>query len=59
LTKTISIRYEVYRKMLAIKREDESFSERFERLAEGVNPIETLKELRGCIEFKDKQKMIS
>lgn len=59
MTKTISIRYEVYRKLLAIKREDESFSELFERLAEGANPIETLKELRGCIEFKDKQKMIS
>jgi len=39
--------------------EKESFSELFERLAEGVNPVETLKELRGCVKFKDKEKMLS
>jgi len=59
LTKTISIRDEVYRKLLRIKREDESFSELFERLAEGVNPLETLKGLRGCVEFEDKERMLS
>lgn len=59
MTKTISIRDEVYRKLLAIKREGESFSELFDRLAEGANPLETLKELRGCVEFKDKQGMLS
>jgi predicted CopG family antitoxin len=46
LTKTISIRDEVYRKLLKVKREGESFSELFERLAEGANPVETLKRLR-------------
>jgi len=59
LTKTISIRDEVYRKLLRIKREDESFSELFERLAEGVNPLETLKGLRGCVVFEDKERMLS
>lgn len=59
MTKTISIRDEVYRKLLRIKREDESFSELFERLAEGVNPLETLKGLRGCVEFEDKERMLS
>jgi len=59
LTKTITIRDEVYRKLLKIKRENESFSELFERLAEGVNPVETLKGLRGCVEFRDKEKMLS
>jgi len=59
LTKTLSIRDEVYRKLLKVKREGESFSELFERLAEGVSPVETLKGLRGCVEFKDKEKMLS
>lgn len=59
LTKTISIRDEVYRKLLKVKREGESFSELFERLAEGMNPVETLKSLRGCVEFKDKENMLS
>ena len=59
MTKTISIRDEVYRKLLKVKREGESFSELFERIAEGMNPLETLKRLRGCVEFKDKEKMLS
>ena len=59
MTKTISIRDAVYRKLLKIKREDESFSELFERLAEGMSPLETLKRLRGCVEFRDKEEMLS
>lgn len=59
LTKTITIRNDVYRKLVRIKHEDESFSELFERLVEGVSPIETLKKLRGCVEFVDKEKMLS
>ena len=59
MTKTISIRDEIYRKLLAIKREEESFSELSDRLAEGANPLETLRRLRGCVEFKDKQAMLS
>jgi len=27
--------------------------------AEGMSHLETLKKLRGCIEFKDKEKMLS
>jgi len=52
-------RDEVYRKLLKIKRKNETFSDLFERLAEGMNPIETLKMLRGCVVFKDKEKMLS
>jgi len=59
VAKTITIRDEVYRKLLTVKREDESFSELFERLVEGVNPLETLTKLRGCVEFRDKAKMLS
>ena len=58
MAKTITIRDEVYRKLLGVKGRDESFSELFERLVESVDPIETLKKLRGCVEFKDKEKML-
>jgi len=56
LTKTITIRDEVYRKLLAVKGNEESFSELFERLVEGGNPVETLKRLRGCVEIKERDK---
>jgi len=59
LTKTITIRDDVYNKLLRVKREDESFSELFERLVEGMNPLETLIRIRGCVEFKEKDKMLS
>ena len=59
MAKTITIRDEVYKKLLAIKRENESFSKLFERLVEGSSPLETLTTLRGCVEFKDKEKMLS
>ncbi|MBI2936667.1 MAG: antitoxin VapB family protein [Thaumarchaeota archaeon] len=56
MTKTITIRDEVYRKLLAVKGSEESFSELFERLVEGGNPVETLKRLRGCVEIKERDK---
>lgn len=59
VVKTITVRNEVYKKLLAIKRENESFSKLFERLVEGTSPIDTLTKLRGCVEFKDKEKMLS
>lgn len=59
MTKTITIRNEVYRKLLTVKRENESFSQLFERLAEGMSPLETLTKLRGCVEFTDKERMLS
>jgi len=59
LVKTITIREEVYKKLLEVKEKKESFSELFERLVEGMNPVETLKKLRGCIEFKNKDEILS
>lgn len=59
MTKTITIRNEVYDKLVAIKHEDESFSELFERLSEGADPLETLRKLRGSVEFRDREKMLS
>ncbi|MGC8849907.1 MAG: antitoxin VapB family protein [Candidatus Bathyarchaeia archaeon] len=57
--KTITIRDEVYRRLLKVKRNDESFSELFERLMDNADPIETLRRLRGCVEFKEKKKLLS
>jgi len=59
LVKTITIREEVYRRLLAVKREDESFSELLERLIEESDPLDVLTRLRGCIEIKDKERLLS
>ena len=59
MVKTITIREEVYKKLLEVKEKKESFSELFERLVESMNPVETLKNLRGCVEFKNKEKILS
>ena len=59
MVKTITIRDEVYRKLLSVKRENESFSELLDKLVEGADSLEILKRLRGTVEFKDKEKMIS
>jgi len=59
LVKTITIREEVYRKLLTVKKRDESFSELFDRLAESKDPLETLSKLRASVEFKKKKEMLS
>ncbi len=58
MTKTITIRTEVYEKLIRIKKENESFSELFERLAEILVPIDALLKLRGSMEFNNKDKML-
>lgn len=55
----MTIRDEVYRRLVAVKGRDESFSKLLERLVEGMDPLETLKRLRGCAEFRQKEKMLS
>ena len=59
MVKTITIRDDVYKKLLTVKKKDASFSELFERLAEEGNPTETLSRLRATVEFTDKEKMLS
>lgn len=59
MVKTITIREEVYRKLLTVKKNDESFSELFDRLAESKDPLETLSKLRASVEFKKKKEMLS
>jgi predicted CopG family antitoxin len=49
----------VYRKLLIIKKKDESFSELFDRLAENKDPLETLSKLRASVEFRKKKEMLS
>lgn len=43
MVKTITIRDDVYRKLLAIKRSNESFSDLFERLVKSVGTSDVIK----------------
>jgi len=52
MVKTISIRDDVYRRLAALKRKEESFSELFERLVENRGSLELLQRLRGSVNFQ-------
>ncbi len=55
--KTITIKEEVYRKLLALKGEDESFSDLLERLAEQeIGSVGLLEKLRGTVTFENGEK---
>jgi predicted CopG family antitoxin len=58
LVKTITIREEVYRKLLAVKKKDESFSGLLDRLAENKAPLETLSKIRASVDFRKKKEML-
>ena len=53
MVKTITIKDDVYKKLIAQKGKDESFSDLFERLVEENlhGGIDALKKLKGSIEF--------
>ncbi len=59
MPKTITIRTDVYNDLVKVKKSDESFSELFERLIKSATPIETLRKMRGSVEFRNKKKMMS
>ncbi len=59
MSKTITIKTNVYLDLLDVKRKNESFSNLFERLIKPKNPADILKEIRGSVEFKNKDKMLS
>ena len=59
LVKTITIRDDAYKKLVAVKEENESFSELFERLTEGGDTLGVLVRLRGAVEFERKERMLS
>jgi len=54
--KTLTIKESVYKKLLTMKRKDESFSDLFERLSD--SNLEILKKMRGCNTYEDKEKML-
>ena len=55
MVKTITIRDEVYQKLIVI-REDESFSELFDRLAKCQDSRQILTQLRASVKFEKEQK---
>ena len=59
MVKTITIKDNVYNKLVELKRENESFSDLFERLAECQDSRQLLLRLRGSVDFKDKDQMLS
>ena len=55
--KTLTIKESVYKKLLLMKKKDESFSDLFERLSN--SNIKALKKMRGCNTYEDKEKFLS
>ena len=54
--KTLTIKESVYKKLLLMKRKNESFSELFERLSK--SNLEVLKKMRGCNTYENKKAML-
>jgi predicted CopG family antitoxin len=59
MVKTITIKDEVYQKLVELKQENESFSDLFERLAECQDSRKLLLRLRCTVDFTDKDKLLS
>jgi predicted CopG family antitoxin len=57
-TKTITIKEDIYKMLLSIKGTNESFSNFFERLVKSRSNIDKLWELRGSVEFKNKEALL-
>lgn len=53
--KTITVREDIYKMLLSLKGTNESFSNFFERLVKSRSNIDKLKELRGTVEFRNKE----
>ncbi len=58
MTKTLTIRDEVYERLIKIKRENESFSDLFMRLSEEENTLMMLERLRGSIDLPEADEII-
>ena len=59
MVKTITIKDEVYNKLVELKRENESFSDLFERLFKCQDSRQLLVKLRGSVDFTDKNQLLS
>lgn len=57
-TKTITIKEDIYKMLLSIKGTNESFSNFFERLVKSRSNIDKLRELRGSVEFRNKEALL-
>ena len=55
--KTLTIKESVYKKLLLMKKKDESFSDLFERLSN--SNLEILKKMRGITTYDDKEEMLN
>ena len=58
MTKTLTIKDEVYEKLVAVKEPKESFSDLFTRLVEEGSSVDVLRKLRGRVTFNDKRRML-
>jgi predicted CopG family antitoxin len=58
MSKTITIRDDIYKLLVSIKKKDESFSMLFERLIESRRNVKILEELRGSVKFRDKKNLL-
>lgn len=58
VSKTLTIRNEVYEDLKKIKRKDESFSGLLERLSGQMKPIDALAKMRGSVDIRNKKKML-
>ena len=56
--KTITIREDIYKMLLSLKGTNESFSNFFERLVKSRSNIDKIKELRGTVEFRNKEALL-
>jgi len=54
--KTLTIKESVYKKLLLMKKKDESFSELFERLSN--SNLEVLKKMRGINTYENKKEIL-
>ena len=61
MVKTLTIKEDVYKKLVAIKKQGESFSDLFERLAKKEDAASALEKLRASVLFGkgEKDRMIS
>lgn len=57
-SKTITIREDIYKMLLSIKGANESFSNFFERLVKSRKNIDKFKDLRGSVEFRNKEALL-
>jgi len=54
--KTLTVKKSVYERLLAIKREQESFSDLFERLSN--TNLKALRKMRGCNTYTNKEEIL-